>query len=86
MVVTILNKDAGFFSQFFFMVNHFIYARSNNITHKIDGSQWLFNCSLGWGDYFENIPEINVSKINDIKCSHIDWNITECPAFGDEWM
>ena len=70
VVITILNKDAGFFSQFFFMVNHFIYARSNNITYKIDGTQWLFNYSLGWGDYFENIPEINVNKINDIKCSH----------------
>lgn len=70
-VTTILNKSAGFFSQFFFMVNHFIYAITNNLVHKIDGSNWLFNYNVGWYDYFENVlSSDNTNHTNNIISSH----------------
>ena len=69
-VITILNKSAGFFSQFFFMANHFIYAIKNNLVHKIDGSGWLFNYNLGWYDYFENIIFRDNNSKNNIVSSH----------------
>ena len=70
-VITILNKSAGFFSQFFFMANHFVYAIKNNLVHKIDGSNWLFNYNLGWYDYFENnYLSVNTNRVNNIISSH----------------
>ena len=69
-VITALNKAAGFYSQFFFMVNHFIYAIKNNLTYQIESSSWLFSYNLGWYDYFENISFTGANNNPNIIRSH----------------
>lgn len=48
----IQTKDAGFFSSFFFMVNHYIYGKLNNTSFKLVTDKWLFKYEKGWEDYF----------------------------------
>lgn len=69
-IISKLNQDAGFYSQFFFMINHFIYAITNNLTYKIESSSWLFTYNLGWYDYFENISFTGANNNSNIIRSH----------------
>lgn len=62
-VISVLNRYSGFYSMFFFFVNHYIYSVKNNKNFKINNDNWLFKSELGWEDYFENI-DIN-NKISD---------------------
>ena len=55
MIISILDKTSGFFSMFFFTINHYIYCIKNNINFKLDTSNWLFKFEKGWEDYFESI-------------------------------
>lgn len=70
VVISKLNQSAGFYSQFFFMINHFIYAITNNLTYKIESSSWLFTYNLGWYDYFENISFTGTNNNSNIIRSH----------------
>ena len=54
MIVSILNKDAGFYSMFFFTLNHFCYAKRNNKKFILDSSKWMYKSWDGWTDYFLN--------------------------------
>lgn len=65
-VITILNNNGGFYSQFFFMLNHFIYAIKNELPYIVESSSWLLSYNLGWNDYFEHI-QVNGKK----NCSNI---------------
>ncbi len=58
MLVSVLDKSAGFYSILFFTVNHFLYSKRNNIPFKIDSSNWLFKSVLGWCDYFKSIDTV----------------------------
>ena len=69
-IISRLNQAAGFYSQFFFMINHFIYAITNNLTYKIESSSWLFTYNLGWSDYFENISFTGANNNSNIIRSH----------------
>lgn len=69
MFVSVLNKAAGFFSQFFFTVNHYIYCMKNKINFKLKCDEWTFLYESGWTDYFmpielqfENESEINAEQ------------------------
>ena len=55
MVVSILSKSAGFYSQFFFVINHYLYAKKYNYTFFLKTDDWLFKYIKGWEDYFLNI-------------------------------
>ena len=55
MIISVFDKYSGFFSMFFFFVNHYIYAIKNNFNFKIYSEKWLFKYKLGWEDYFKNI-------------------------------
>jgi hypothetical protein len=46
------TKHAGFFSSFFFMINHYIYAKINKQSFKLITEDWLFKYKKGWEDYF----------------------------------
>ena len=81
MIISILNKDSGFFSQFFFTINHYIYCKKNNINFNIDSREWLFKYINGWTDYFKDIKLYfnNDDKIEYFKHGNIikDYNILE---------
>lgn len=53
MIEYFLQKEAGFFSEFFFMVNHYIYCKRNGVKFSLNTDNWMFKSSLGWNDYFE---------------------------------
>jgi hypothetical protein len=56
MIVSILDKTSGgFFSQFFFTMNHYLSAKYNNIPFHLESNDWLFKYKKDWTDYFENI-------------------------------
>jgi len=52
MIVSVLNRAAGFFSQFFFTVNHYIYCMKNKINFTLKSDEWTFLYQFGWTDYF----------------------------------
>jgi hypothetical protein len=53
MIISCIDtKDAGFFSSFFFMVNHYLYAKINKHSFRLKTDNWLFKAEKGWEDYF----------------------------------
>jgi len=46
------TKDAGFFSSLFFMINHYLYAKINKRSFRLNTENWLFKAEKGWMDYF----------------------------------
>jgi hypothetical protein len=54
-MISVLNKSAGFFSQFFFTINHYIYCKKRQIDFSLDSTEWTFSYKDGWTDYFKPI-------------------------------
>jgi len=67
MIFKFEKECLGFFSQFFFAMNIFIYCKINNINFVIDSSNWLFSYKLGWEDYFLNIDIYDKNIMDYIK-------------------
>lgn len=72
MIISNLEtKHAGFFSSFFFMINHYIYAKINHHSFRLKTDKWLFRAEKGWEDYFLpmdfNPVQPNLRDQNDIK-------------------
>jgi len=77
-VVSYLEKGAGFFSQFFFMINHYIYSKKQKYNFVLNTNTWLFSGNNGWKDYFEQINEdIIVNENNNNIKKYYFGNITE---------
>jgi hypothetical protein len=80
MLITKLGRGAGFYSQFFFLVNHYLYCKKNNIKFIVDSNDWLFKYKNGWDDYFLNINIYEGLDLNNCYGHHQqigDFNITE---------
>jgi hypothetical protein len=54
-IISKLDYSAGFYSQLFFVLNHYIYCKKNSINFIINSDNWLFKYKDGWDDYFEPI-------------------------------
>ena len=54
-LITQLDYSAWLYSQLFFLINHYIYCKNNEINFIIDTDDWLFKYKDGWIDYFEPI-------------------------------
>lgn len=70
MITSILDKKAGFYSILFFTINHYIYCKKNNISFRLDSSNWLFKSVEGWTDYFQNIDFDGESTVEDRILGH----------------
>ena len=66
------RKGFGFYSMFFFMLNHYIYCKINKINFKIKTDSWLFKYNNGWTDYFINTELIYNSNNNSKDFSVLD--------------
>lgn len=55
MIISVLAKSSGFFSTFFFTLNHYIFCRRNQKNFQINSQYWLFKYKNGWTDYFNNV-------------------------------
>lgn len=51
-----LGSSAGFFSELFFVLNSFIYAKLHKYAFQLDTSRWSYKIKNGWSDYFEPLP------------------------------
>jgi hypothetical protein len=67
MIVSVLDRTAGFFSMLFFSINHYIYCKRNNITFQLDTNDWLYKYKNGWEDYFQKISLKGKNEENIIK-------------------
>jgi len=52
MVISELNIHGGFFSQFFFVMNHYLFAKKYGLSFTLNSNAWLFKYNKGWEDYF----------------------------------
>ena len=59
MIISVISKNAGFYSLLFFAINHYLYAKNNGLNFLLDSSEWLFTYQKGWEDYFQNVDIIN---------------------------
>jgi hypothetical protein len=55
MIITLLLNKQGFFSIFFFVLNHYLYCKKNKKNYAINTDNWLFKSKNGWTDYFDTI-------------------------------
>jgi hypothetical protein len=54
-ITSSLGNSAGFYSMFFFLLNHYIYCKENKKNFVIESDQWIFKSKNGWEDYFEPV-------------------------------
>lgn len=67
---SLIRNNGGFYSLYFFLLNHYIYCKKNNLTLYVDTSAWIFHSSLGLSDYFlQNNKIIEYKENNDDKLS-----------------
>lgn len=57
MIVFFLLKNAGFFSEIFFMINYYLICKKYNSPFSINTINWLFKYRDGWHDYFNSLEE-----------------------------
>jgi len=67
LIITNLDNKAGFYSMFFFLLNHYIYCKKNKTNFKIKSDKWLFNSNQGWSDYFEPTELVYNSNVSNNK-------------------
>jgi hypothetical protein len=65
-----LEKSAGFYSMLFFAINHYLYAKQNNIDFTIVSHEWLYKYKDGWSDYFKNIDVHTFNTDSHITLRH----------------
>lgn len=77
MIISALERQAGFYSALFFTINHYIYCKKNNRSFKLDTTNWLFKYNNGWTDYFidadvirENNEEPKTYTHNEVLGDH----------------
>lgn len=69
-----LSKHGGFYSQFFFLLSHFINCKNSKINFKINSENWTYKSINGWEDYFlpvslifkDNVTEEVTINIKDM--------------------
>jgi len=64
------SSNAGFYSTFFFALNHYIYCKKHNKNFKINSEGWIFKANLGWEDYFINAALNNIDSSNKKDLGH----------------
>ena len=65
MIVSIMDKSAGFYSTLFFMISQYIHAKKTGQSFRLITSTWLYKSVNGWTDYFEPI-DFNSDKNNSM--------------------
>ena len=58
-IISVIDGGGGFFSIFFFVLNHFLYSKKIKENFYIESSEWIFKYNENFGDYFLNKYEYN---------------------------
>lgn len=80
-MISVLNRAAGFFSQFFFTMNHYIHCKKYKFNFALDSTDWTFGYNQGWQDYFEPIDFKIREQENERRIGH--GTITEDVTFQE---
>ena len=80
-IISIMDKGSGgFFSQFFFNMNHYLTAKEHGLSFHLDTRSWLFKYRAGWTDYFQSFDIMNpphlLQNVIHVKHSHTTGNYT----------
>lgn len=59
MIFSVIDKTSGFYSELFFMVNHYLYAKKINQSFTLWAKDWLFRSNYGWTDYFNSFDTVS---------------------------
>lgn len=87
MIVYSLEKNAGFFSEIFFMLNYYLIAKRYSMPFSLYTENWLFKYEKGWHDYFNSLNEFKNDTYSILApqripeeinfCNNIDFNLTD---------
>ena len=80
-MISELGKRAGFFSTFFFTINHYLYCKKHRIKFTINSEDWMFKYLYGWTDYFQSMDiveyEKDINKVVGHGCILEDFRVHE---------
>ena len=80
MIVSTMDKSSGgFFSQFFFTMNHYLTAKITGSQFKLNTSTWLFSYENGWTDYFETFDLNDMNNDSRIITADHSFEFTKFP-------
>jgi hypothetical protein len=79
MITSVLAKSSGFYSQLFFLLEHYLFSINNKCNFIISSSEWLFKYQLGWEDYFVNVDITNGNNNVNMSVTHYKV-IGNCPV------
>jgi hypothetical protein len=87
-VVFELNTSAGFYSEFFFLCQSYIYAKKNNLKFFIKMNNWPYTYSKGWHDYFESLTvyDKNIHNYEIILLKHNQTSIITDKFTTEEYI
>ena len=54
-IVVVLQQSPGFFSQFLYLCNVYIYAKEQGVNFYIENNNWQYTYKDGWHDYFKTL-------------------------------
>ena len=87
IVIFSLNSDGGFFSNFWFLLNTYVYAKKNNYLFFIENNDWQYTYKNGWHDYFTTLNVYNnehsdypierMSRASIIDSTHPRYTVSE---------
>lgn len=80
IIVFQLNHSHGFYSQLFFLLQTYIYSKTNNYSFYIDSSNWCYTFNKGWNDYFKTSFDYIKNSHNPIIYSHC--NVHKIPNYS----
>ena len=66
MFISILDRSGGFFSCFFFTMNHYLSCKLRGHSFILNTEYWLFKAVNGWTDYFAPIDFIGEHDDNEL--------------------
>lgn len=69
-VIFKLQDSAGFFSEFFFLVQSYIFAKKNGYLFFIQHNNWPYTYEKGWHDYFRSLDIYDPTIVYDSLIYH----------------
>lgn len=58
IIVSVMDRDAGFYSLFFFAVYNYLRCQKQGVGFRLDTQNWLFKAKHGWTDYFQEVVDL----------------------------
>jgi hypothetical protein len=70
-IISVIEKNAGFYSTFFYMHYHYLVAKCNG-SFELRSDHWMYKFEKGWEDYFENIDFSVPGETEELVLRHME--------------